>query len=77
MHCGGCNQACGDGEICFGGACGLQCLGGTTKCGDKCADKAKKADGCGSCSKAKAEAAKKCAGAEGGCKSAETTAVGQ
>jgi hypothetical protein len=41
--------ACGEDEVCFGGACGLKCSGGTTKCGAKCVDTQTDPQNCGAC----------------------------
>ncbi|MBI4702883.1 MAG: hypothetical protein HY744_17335, partial [Deltaproteobacteria bacterium] len=48
-NCGSCGNACPQGQVCAAGSCSLVCLGGTTKCGGKCADTANDPANCGSC----------------------------
>ncbi len=51
-HCGACDTACADQEVCSQGTCGLTCLGGATKCGDLCVDTTNDPQNCGGCNKA-------------------------
>ncbi len=50
-HCGSCSKACGTGEVCVGGKCGLVCPPGLTKCGNQCSDLLKDPLNCGGCGK--------------------------
>ncbi|MFO0755005.1 MAG: hypothetical protein U0359_00820 [Byssovorax sp.] len=50
-HCGSCDKACAEGEVCSKGTCGLVCLGGATKCGDLCVDTQNDPKNCGGCDK--------------------------
>jgi hypothetical protein len=47
LHCGSCNNACGDEQACVNGHCG--CPAGTTDCGGTCADLATDPQNCGIC----------------------------
>lgn len=48
-HCGGCEQACPEGQGCSGGNC--TCTGGLTACGDTCVDTTTDVYHCGGCDK--------------------------
>ncbi|MBI4701343.1 MAG: SBBP repeat-containing protein [Deltaproteobacteria bacterium] len=56
-NCGACGNACAQGELCSAGNCGLECAGGTTKCGSACVSTQNDPAHCGGCGKA-------CAGGE-------------
>jgi hypothetical protein len=47
-----CNKACGNDEVCSGGNCALECVGGTTKCGSSCVNTNNDPAHCGACSAA-------------------------
>lgn len=47
LNCGACGNACGDGVICWKGACG--CPKGYTPCGDECAKLDSDDQNCGAC----------------------------
>jgi len=51
-HCGVCDKACSNGEVCSAGQCGLECVGGTTKCGATCTNTANDPAHCGQCDNA-------------------------
>jgi hypothetical protein len=44
-----CGKACAEGEACVAGSCALNCVGGTTACGDKCVDTQNDPANCGAC----------------------------
>ena len=48
-HCGGCNNACKQGQICSGGQC--TCSGSLTLCDNKCVDTSESREHCGACGK--------------------------
>jgi hypothetical protein len=48
-HCGGCDLACAEGEVCSMGTCAVECLGGSTKCGAACVDTDFDPQHCGGC----------------------------
>ncbi|MBI4700903.1 MAG: hypothetical protein HY744_07030 [Deltaproteobacteria bacterium] len=48
-NCGGCGNACPQGQVCASGQCVLQCFGGTTKCGNACVDTKVDPANCGGC----------------------------
>jgi len=48
-HCGGCGQACPDGQVCTSGHCGDECEAGLTRCGDDCVDLDASPLHCGQC----------------------------
>lgn len=48
-HCGACDNACDDGEVCSGGECALTCTEPFELCGAECADTASDAAHCGDC----------------------------
>ncbi|MDB5220277.1 MAG: Tryptophan synthase alpha chain [Myxococcaceae bacterium] len=48
-NCGACGTKCAAGEVCSQGACGLSCVGNTTKCGSTCVDTQSSASNCGTC----------------------------
>ncbi len=50
LHCGGCNQACGSGEICEGSSCVTgSCPTGQDLCNGACVDKQTDPANCGAC----------------------------
>ncbi len=51
-HCGGCSEACADGESCVEGVCGAACLEGHTPCGGICVDTKSDSKHCGGCDQA-------------------------
>lgn len=48
-HCGGCDQACGLGELCVDSACQPVCPMGQVECGGACFDTNASAEHCGGC----------------------------
>ncbi|MFU8805568.1 MAG: hypothetical protein ACNA8W_17275, partial [Bradymonadaceae bacterium] len=48
-HCGACDNACGTGEVCSGGACAETCLGAETVCGRTCVQTGTDNNHCGGC----------------------------
>jgi hypothetical protein len=48
-HCGACDHACGTGEMCVGGTCGVACSGAGLSCGGECVDRLSDPDNCGTC----------------------------
>src|SRR5689334_20241050 len=46
-HCGACNAACDQGEVCASGVCGTSCSSGEIVCGDRCVDPASDPVFCG------------------------------
>ncbi|MEM1007775.1 MAG: hypothetical protein AAGJ35_02105 [Myxococcota bacterium] len=51
-HCGGCNQACAQGQMCVNGMCRrLSCAKGQTLCGTFCVDTRRDPNHCGGCRK--------------------------
>jgi hypothetical protein len=48
-HCGGCEDACLNGETCSGGACVSVCGDGKTLCSGDCEDTESSPENCGSC----------------------------
>ena len=48
-HCGACNNACGDGEVCHDGSCETSCPGDQTVCDGGCFDLDLSPRHCGSC----------------------------
>ncbi|TNE50693.1 MAG: hypothetical protein EP343_07455 [Deltaproteobacteria bacterium] len=51
-HCGACNKACQQGELCVQGACQFSCPPGQSKCGATCVDLKTNRNHCGACNKA-------------------------
>jgi len=49
-HCGGCNQPCGELEVCDAGVCASSCTEGRSPCSQGCFDLITDADHCGECS---------------------------
>ena len=49
QNCGGCGNACGDGQPCEAGSCVDQCSGGLTDCGGACVDLLDDPSHCGGC----------------------------
>lgn len=49
-HCGACNKACTQTELCVSGVCGTQCLLPLTICGGDCINTQSDPNRCGSCS---------------------------
>jgi hypothetical protein len=49
QNCGICANACASDRVCSGGSCKLICSGGTTACGDQCADTQVDPAHCGRC----------------------------
>ncbi len=50
-HCGTCDVACTNGEVCSASHCGLTCVGGSSLCGDLCVDLVNDPVNCGHCGK--------------------------
>lgn len=48
-HCGGCDTACGSGELCVAGACATSCPTGQSVCDGACYDTQSSAAHCGAC----------------------------
>ena len=48
-NCGGCGVTCPAGQVCSSGQCGLQCSGGSTKCGNACVNTQNDPGNCGAC----------------------------
>lgn len=48
-HCGGCDVACADGEVCGDGACGVYCAATLIACGGSCRDTQTDPSHCGGC----------------------------
>lgn len=48
-NCGGCGNACDEGQVCDGGTCALECSGGATQCGASCVDTNVDPAHCGAC----------------------------
>jgi|GEM_PF-475519 len=51
-HCGTCNAACPQGQVCSVGQCSLFCSGGTTNCNGACVNTSSDAANCGTCGNA-------------------------
>ena len=51
-HCGACDRACGDGEVCSVGACAASCLNGLGECDGRCVDFESDPAHCGGCTTA-------------------------
>ncbi len=51
-HCGGCDNACEDGQVCTAGTCAVACPAGQTECGGGCFDTATSTAHCGACDNA-------------------------
>ena len=49
LHCGDCGLACDGGRVCVGADCVLDCVGGTSPCGDVCVDVQTDELHCGEC----------------------------
>jgi len=54
-HCGGCDVACPDGQVCSAGSCTGACDAGLDQCGQDCVDLATNLLNCGSCDAACSE----------------------
>jgi hypothetical protein len=52
LHCGGCERACDEGEVCGLGMCGATCPGGLTDCMGACVDLEGHPQHCGACNDA-------------------------
>jgi hypothetical protein len=63
LHCGTCDNACGDGEVCSGGECAVSCGGGLTECSGICRDLQSDRLHCGTCGHA-CEDGEVCSGGE-------------
>lgn len=48
-HCGDCNNACTDDQVCSEGVCADSCASGLTDCGGACVDTDTNPDHCGAC----------------------------
>lgn len=48
-HCGTCDNACNDGQICRDGQCESFCAPGTTRCDDQCINTLSDSSHCGAC----------------------------
>jgi hypothetical protein len=48
-HCGGCDKACANGQVCDSGKCSSSCSAGTMLCGSSCATVATDPAHCGNC----------------------------
>lgn len=48
-HCGACDAACAEGQLCVGGMCAVECPAGQIVCGDRCVDVRSDPLHCGAC----------------------------